>query len=147
MEKNPSKLNMSDVISKASKVINEQKMERHAFQVGFLINRILPLYEEDKANEIVIADLDKLIFVSADISKRLKDSRYSDAADLCSSMTDLIRRVRKTHPKPRAKDLELMPELSQAIQLAFEGGEDPSSSVSKIVDSLRNQNKISTPAQ
>ncbi|MBT4889391.1 MAG: response regulator transcription factor [Rhodospirillales bacterium] len=145
MGKPKTKLEIAEIISEASTVVNEQKMERHAFQIGFLINRILPLYKSDDTDDINIDDIDHLIAVSNDINSRLEGSRYSGASALCKSMVDLADRVRLLHPSPKHKDLELMPELSQAIQLAFLSEDEDTSSVQEIVDNLNQQSKATIP--
>ena len=136
-EKGADKFDATEAIAKASAIVNEQKMERHAFQMSFLVKRILPLYNERNGDEVEIKDIDRLIAIAIDISKRLKISRFSDAANLCKSLTDLVKRIRLSHPDPTSRDLELLPQLSQAVELAFQETSKGSSSVQAIVDDLK----------
>ncbi len=139
-EKKVDKFNLSLAISDAAQTINEQKMERHAFQITFLVNKILPLYKAGEAETVETDDIERIITVASDISHRLKKTRFKDAASLCTSMVDLAKDIRRSHLNPPAKDLELLPILAQAIQLAFQSNDDGSISVQEIVEKLQGQN-------
>ncbi len=107
-------------IDRVTNVLNEQKMERHAYQINNLVERIVPLYEDGTADESVTPHLDRLLYVSEDISRRLEGTRYDHVGELCQSMVNVVRAVLQAPLSPDAKDIALLPELAQAIECAFQ---------------------------
>lgn len=113
-------LDLQIAIDMASAEINERKMERHAVQIVYLVERIGPAYLMGSAEEReVVPMLDRLLYVSEDLSRRLQGSRFDHAADLCHAMVALAGRIRAKPTEPDSKDIRLLPELTQAIQRAF----------------------------
>jgi len=106
-------------IDRVVNVLNEQKMERHAFQINYLVERIVPLYEDGTADESIVPHLDRLLYVSEDISRRLEGTRYQHVGELCQSMVNVVKAVRQAPLSPDRKDVALMPALAQAVMCAF----------------------------
>ena len=107
-------------IDSVANVLNEQKMERHAYQINYLVERVMPLYEDGTADESVTPHLDRLLYVSEDISRRLQGTRYDHVGELCQSMVNVVRAVRQAPLSPDRKDIALLPALAQAIKCAFQ---------------------------
>ena len=110
---------MEAEVRKVMHVINEQKVERHAFQIDYLVNQILPAYQKNSPEKKLIPLVEKLGLVAKDIGKRLKTTQYAHISDLCGSVFEVSVRIRRKVAKPDKKDLELLPNLSMAISLAF----------------------------
>ncbi|MCH7693174.1 MAG: response regulator [Proteobacteria bacterium] len=106
-------------IDRVANVLNEQKMERHAYQINFLVERIVPLYQDGTADDSIVQHLDRLLYVSEDISRRLEGTRYHHVGELCQSMVNVVRAVRQVPLSPDRKDIALMPALAQAVKCAF----------------------------
>ena len=108
-------------IEQIARTINEQKKERHAFQIGYLVDKILPLYAADGgADEGVTEHLKRLLYVSEDIRRRLSETGDAHVGELCQSLTDVVSRIMEAPLSPDDKDIKLMPELSRAIKVSFE---------------------------
>ena len=107
-------------IDEIAHTINEQKLERHAYQTGYLVDNILPLYGDGGADEGVIEHLERLLFVSEDIGRRLSGTEYAHVGELCQSMTGVVNRILEAPLSPADKDLRLLPELSLAIKSSFD---------------------------
>ncbi len=106
-------------IDKVANVLNEQKMERHAYQINYLVERIVPLYEDGTADDSIVPHLDRLLYVSEDISRRVEGTRYHHVGELCLSMVNVVKAVRQAPLSPDRKDIALMPVLAQAVECAF----------------------------
>ncbi len=111
-------------IDRVANVLNEQKMERHAYQINYLVERMVPLYEDGTADESIVPRLDRLLYVSEDISRRLEGTRYHHVGELCLSMVNVVRAVRQAPMSPDRKDISLLPALAQAIECAFQPNEN-----------------------
>ncbi len=111
-------------IDRVANVLNEQKMERHAYQINYLVERMVPLYEDGTADESIVPRLDRLLYVSEDISRRLEGTRYHHVGELCLSMVNVVRAVRQAPMSPDRKDISLLPALAQAIKCAFQPNEN-----------------------
>lgn len=115
-EMNPERL--QQLIDSAAIMINEQKMERHAVQIAYLIDRILPTYEGGGGPHLDQL-LEQLLYVAEDLSRRLRGTRYSHVAELAMSLVGLTMRVRQAGNRPDQKDMDLLPKLCLAIERAF----------------------------
>ena len=111
-------------IDRVANVLNEQKMKCHAYQIAYLVERIVPLCEDGAADESVISHLEYLFYVSEDISRRLEGTRYAHVGELCLSMVNVVRAVRQAPLSPDRKNIALMLALAQAIKCAFESKEN-----------------------
>ncbi len=80
----------------------------------------MPLYEDGTADESIVPHLDRLLYVSEDISRRLQGTRYYHVGGLCMSMLGVVRALRQAPLSPDAKDIALLPALAQAIKCAFQ---------------------------
>ncbi len=110
---------MQGVIDDFTAVINEQKMERYAFQVGYLVDRIVPLYEQGTVDMDIVRHLDRLQWVSEDLSRRAKGTSFDHVNDLCESMAAVAAAIHKMPLSPEPRDVKLLPQLARAIQRAF----------------------------
>ena len=108
-----------DMIDKAVAEVNVRKLERHAFQIGWLIERIAPAIEEGKPDKETADHLDRLVYVCKDAGRRMRGTKYAHVGDLCRSMLQVAERVNASMPKPVEKDIKLLMPLSQAIQQGF----------------------------
>ena len=110
---------LQDVIDRFTSMVNQQKMERYAFQIGYLVERIVPLYEDGTADMAVVQHLDRLEFVARDLSRRTMGTSFDHIKDLCESIAAVATAIRKTPLKPEPRDIKLLPQLAQAISRAF----------------------------
>ena len=113
-------LNLPSEIDKVTGVINEQKMERHAFQVGYLVDQMMPIYRDGAPDESIIPLINRLAYVCVDLSRRLQNTRFEHAGELCGSMVKLAERLGREPLSPRGQDIELLSNLTTAIKRAFE---------------------------
>ncbi|MCW8952237.1 MAG: response regulator [Rhodospirillales bacterium] len=111
-------------IDNAALQVNEHKMERHAIQIRDLVDAIVPMYEKKPPDESVVLLLERLLYVSEDISRRLKGTRFAHVSELCLTMLGLARSIGAKPMFADEKDLQLLPKLSQAISRSFLPEED-----------------------
>lgn len=103
--------------------VNHQKLERDAFHIDWLVNQIIPAYEDDRIDQNLRRNLRELMFTSRDSLHRVAGTKFEYISELCKSMISVVNRMGKSPQKPSNKDLQLLPELSTAIKVAFEDGE------------------------
>ncbi|MEO5375602.1 MAG: response regulator [Alphaproteobacteria bacterium] len=111
-------IRLQQMIDAAAALINEQKMERHATQITYLLERIIPAYEMGGGPKLDTL-LDQLLYAGEDLSRRLRGTRYAHVAELAMSLVGLTMRIRNGGMKADYKDYELLPKLCQAIDRAF----------------------------
>ena len=119
--------------------VNAQKIERHVFQVGYLVDRIVPAYKKNALNAESISMVKRLCVVGQDIVKRLEESDFGHISDLADTLVTVARSLWQSGTKPKSKDLELLPELSAALSATF-SMEGSSASVVKKIQSSVQQN-------
>ncbi|MEO5335656.1 MAG: response regulator [Magnetospirillum sp. WYHS-4] len=106
---------MKRMVESAAARINEQKVERDAYQIGYLVDRILPglngTGDKTEAREY----LQHLAQVSRDIGRRIKSTRHLPAAAMCLSLIDLVDRVLTEFDAPHEDDLRHLEQLPGLI--------------------------------
>jgi len=128
-------------IAKASWDINAQKIERHIFQVSYLIERIVPAYNEGAINKETLGMVVRMVKVADDIIERLKDSDYGHIANLATTLGKVARSLWESGTLPKRKDLNLLPELSAALSAAIKMQDAGANVVQKISASVQEKYK------
>ena len=99
--------------------INEQKVERHAFQIGWLLDRIVPevgIPNAERSEEFPI-HVKRLIDVSRDMAKRISKTRFAHVKEMSMTMTNLVEESIRNGFRP--DDIRLMLKLSELISESF----------------------------
>jgi len=123
-------------IEEAQKDINDQRLKRNAFQIGFLVNLLLPELKKFEVTDDRIKTVEKLTNVSRDTGNRMKGTDYEHVTTLCSSMIRIASAISDSISHPDPKDVSLLKPMSEAIIAAFNPGsssEDMSSEIAKAV--------------
>ena len=120
---------LQESIDRAIKRINEHKMERHSVMLSLLSQRIVTYYRTvnmdawDADEGTLIADLDRLIYASSDLARRIRGSAFAFIADLAATMNGVGKRLHLNYRRPSRVDIELLPRLALAIHRAFRPAE------------------------
>jgi len=119
-------------INQAIADINIHKLERHAFQIEWLVERIVPALESGNLSEEINEHLDRLLYVAHDISRRLVGTKYEHISELCQSLTKVATDIGAHRSNPSAKDIKLLNPLSQAIASTFDPDRDDADAARNI---------------
>lgn len=104
-------------IDAMAEVLNEQKIERHAFQIVYLVERLNLAYAKSPIDESAVADfVDRLRSVSNDISRRVDGSRYANWKELCLSLVDVVGCIEETPIAPNEKDLKNLLNMAEIFK-------------------------------
>jgi len=120
-------------IDEAIADVNLRKLERHADQIAFLVDKIVPDLEKGVVDEPVRQFLERLLYVAEDSGRRMAGTKYDHVSELCMSLIKVTTDIRAAGDRPESKDVSLLSPLSQAIQAGFGTGtapEEPDISVS-----------------
>jgi len=96
-------------------LLNDQKVERYAFQTVYLVKKIVKVTSADPTGEGVRADLERLAWVSRDLLRRVKDSQHSQWTKRCGALAAVMKRVGANSMTPSAKDLFELRGLADAF--------------------------------
>ncbi len=77
-------------VDAAKAKVNEQKVVRHAYQIGWLLDRLLPEIHAPVKSDEYNAHMERLSFVSEDISERIKSTRYAHVAAMCMTLKNMV---------------------------------------------------------
>jgi len=117
VEGKPDEDKLQAEIDAMAEVLNEQKIERHAYQIVYLVERLIPAYDKFPINESAVADLvDRLRSVSNDISRRVDGSRYTNWKGLCLKLVDVVGCIEETPIAPNEKDLKNLRNLAEIFK-------------------------------
>jgi DNA-binding response OmpR family regulator len=106
---------MKRVVENAAARINEQKVERDAFQIGYLVDRIVPGLAPGGNYEEAVIHLKLLASVSRDIARRIKATKFLPAAAMCLTLVDIVLRMIEDLPQPDEDDLRFLSTLPPLI--------------------------------
>ncbi len=117
--------------------VNEQKLLRHAFQVGFLVGVIVPTYDAGKFEAEVLDEIKLLVFVARDVERRMRGTQYEHVSGLCQTLIDLVTDMQENFPNASEKDVELLKQLSDAVLVGFHPDNDAAAMASEISASIK----------
>jgi len=116
--------------------INLQKLERYANQICYLVDRIAPVLETGEPDQETKDNLNRLLFVGEDMSRRQVGTKYAHVSDLCQSLITVTGTLNEAEAECMPKDIELMKHLAQAIQAGFDADEATAEAARKISASV-----------
>ncbi len=119
-------------INQAIAEINIHKLERHAFQIEWLVERIVPALESGQLSDEINEHLDRLNYVAQDISRRLVGTKYEHISELCNSLAKVASDIDVDRTSPSAKNIKLLSPLSKAIASTFDPDRDDAAAARDI---------------
>lgn len=130
---NPLRHRMSGHISKtqiklkienAKRKINEHKVERHAFQVGWLLDDVM--FEISNMNRdgapASRQNLQRLVEISNDICARIQNTCYAHLSEMCLTLSNMAEMAMQG--ALNKADIELMGRMAQIMGHAFDPDRD-----------------------
>jgi hypothetical protein len=112
--------------------INNQKMERHAFQIAWLAEQSMGGLIMGGMDDKILGYMNKLNFVSKDLSKRMVGTDFAHISELNQSMVQVSNSIVQNKSSPPTKDVKLLAPLSQAIKNSFDPNMDQAAVASDI---------------
>ncbi|PCI38818.1 MAG: hypothetical protein COB46_10475 [Rhodospirillaceae bacterium] len=101
-------------------MVNLQKLGSHANQTKALVEKIVPSLAFGSPDEPTTKALERLLYVSEDISRRMVGTKFGHVSELCQSMLEVTRRILAARDFPDHKDVDLLKPLSIAISRGFD---------------------------
>jgi len=129
-------VNLQRMIDNATARLNEHKMERYSVQVGFLVERIVAFYDGAGSIDELLGDLDRLLFIGEDLSRRLCGTSYAHVAELALSLVALVGRILDRPATPEQVDIDLLGKLALAIRRAFSADQQDAVAAQAISDTI-----------
>ena len=117
--------------------VNEQKLSRHAYQIGFLVGIIQPAYNTGELDASVLEEINHLVFVARDVERRMIGTRFEHVSSLCQTLIGLVTGIQESFPKASDKDMELLKQLSDAVLVGFHPNNDSAAMAAEISDSIK----------
>jgi DNA-binding response OmpR family regulator len=101
------------------KKVNLEKLNRHAHQITWLVERIVPSMAFGGPDTPTLKHLERLLYVTEDVSRRMVGTRFAHVGELCKSLIDVTQRILHAGDFPAPKDVDLLKPLAQSIQRGF----------------------------
>jgi len=119
------------------KKVNLEKLNRHAHQITWLVERIVPAMTFGPPDGPTTKSLERLLYVGEDISRRMIGTPFEHVGELCKSLITVTQRILNSADEPSPKDIDLLTPLAQSIQRGFDdGGTDSVHAAHKISSSI-----------
>ncbi|MFC1672756.1 response regulator transcription factor [Pseudomonadota bacterium] len=130
--------NLQREIDACIKKVNLQKLDRHAHQALFLVERIVPGLAFGEPDETTKRSLERLLYVAEDTARRMVGTKFEHVGELCKSLIDVTGRILAAGEFPAPKDVDLLKPLAKAIQRGFdETDTDAARMAHEIVESVQ----------
>ena len=126
---------MRRAIQSTIEVVNEQKMERHAARLAKNAGVVANSCARDPA-EMDRTAVATLLDSANDLRWRAHNNGQCHLADLCDAVVHVIEGIQSDHKRTRAKDLQILKQLSLAIQASVETGGHRASVAHQIADTV-----------
>ncbi len=127
------------------KSINIQKLDRNASQVIYLVEGMMPALQEKNIDETTKKSLERLLYVSEDISRRMVGTPYDHVSSLCNTLIDVTKRIIEAGDSPNSKDVELLKPVSLSIQAGFVECDGKSQRMAKAISDSVERGQKNTP--
>lgn len=120
------------LIHEACRLVDGQKLDRHARQVGWQVQRILDLQRGGWPAGRLRPHLEKLTFLAGDIRRRLDGCDAMAVADMCASLAGVCARLLDCLDSPDARAVALLPPIAAGIGKAFSGAKKKEEAVREV---------------
>ena len=120
IERSYSESELQKLIDQTALVINRQKLERHAVQVSYQVDRVMEVQKQGRPGTDLRRPLEKLSALALDIERRLAAGEHSEVAKMCQSLRNVSDSLLETLEAPDPRAIELLPPIAAAIETAFE---------------------------
>jgi len=116
VQERPNKENLRNEIAAMVTVMNEMKIERHAYQIVYLVERIAPTGDAAPDDGNLGQHLERLSWVARDIAHRVEGSLFADWGERCQALVALTTRIGEAGMKPAANDFDALRKLAQGFK-------------------------------
>ena len=108
-----------ELATRASTLIDNQSALRNGYQLVWLADHVHNAILKDDLSDKTLGYLDQIVKVAAQMPARLQGTPYAPAVELCKQVYRLARELQADPDNPSSKNLELLPELTRAIDRYF----------------------------
>lgn len=112
--------------------INQRKMERNAFQIGWLVERLV----DSGSTAERTAHLDRLLETAEDLARRLSETKHDHVSGLCRSLIQVTTKLKNRDGSADGRDTKVLPHLAAAISAAFPADNQTVAIARDIADSV-----------
>lgn len=117
--------------------VNLEKLNRHAHQISWLVEKIVPSMTSGTHDDETREFLNRLLYVSEDVTRRMIGTPFEHVSELCMSLIDVTQRIIDAGHDTAPRDVELLKPLSQSIERGFDlNDQDAQSTAHKISETV-----------
>lgn len=106
---------ISRSIEVAAMDINIQKVERHAYQIKFLVDRILAGASEEALSDLARSDIERLEVVAEDMGRRVARTPYAHTVEMCLTLRQTAKQLLQSPEICDPNNLDMLSKLARAI--------------------------------
>jgi len=105
-------------IDAAKAKINNQKVVRHAYQIGWLLDRMLPEVNAAQKSPEFETHMTRLGTVAEDISRRIRTTQYAHVSEMCMTLNAMVGSA--VESGFTEEDAHLLVKIAGLIESAFD---------------------------
>lgn len=124
-------------VQESIETINLEKIDRYIFQMGYLIERIVPaMIMGGPPDTETAGHLRRLSAVTADTARRVKRTRHEHVSDLCDSLVKVTGEILTGGAETGPKQVDLLAPLHQAIRAGFNNQPEIAARAREIAENI-----------
>ncbi len=128
---------LQEAINSVMYEMNEQRLVRHSYQIGFLVDLIVAAVKEGRVNREIEEHSRRLAEIANECGIRLQGSSFEHVADLCHTLIEVSTNISADPRSPDPRDLQLLPQLSRAVLAGFNPGRDKAAMAGEISEMVK----------
>jgi DNA-binding response OmpR family regulator len=102
-------------VASVAAIVNNQKIERHIYQIGYLVGLIVPMCKPSEVETGVAPHLHRLSVVSEDLVERLPASRYDCLSGICREFQEKSNKLKYAGKKIAPADIQALVSKAKEI--------------------------------
>ena len=134
-------IELQRAIDSMTQEVNEQKLLRNAIYIDYAVKRLLAAITENQFDEEANQNLFEILTSAEDLIRRVINTKHTHISKLCRTLISVTVRLGKTAGKAEEKDIQLLPKLSTAIKVAFDGSERTAAVAAMISDAVEHRER------
>ncbi len=132
-------------IAETRSAIELQRKIQSTAVLPLILDQVLDHYRRGGKDGDVAPKLRHFHGTARDLAKRLRKTGQDHIAQLCETLVPVILKVSESHGEPLPKDLRLMEELTQAVQVACGRNEAALDFSDNVASSVQSTGRFSAP--
>lgn len=117
--------------------VNESRVQCLAETIATVTEQVASKFLHNQLDEEFVAETKKLDVICRDMGRRLARSRFAHVSELCGALANVVTRIMESPVSPESRDIELLQNMSMAVDRAFQAQGSETATAYRISDTVK----------